>query len=256
MTFQAEYPAAIVVEAANYGYGTPNRPKTWCFHTPEEEADDDPQTPGYIAGTTRNASYTYFASYLGFIFQLTPEREGAYANALIGMPAPSWSDGTNLNLQTLSLSFEGYAHNIHLTMLRGGPQWNAAVDLVAHRTKALGLNRDWAVQHKDVSNQRSDCGQFDQAAFIADVKAKMQEDNMALQQTVEAHQEILDNLWDRMEGMEQARDSLVADVAQHRQWLDGHRDTIVGLRDRIKTLENEPGRSKHEHDYQGKTSEA
>ena len=176
MTFQADYPGAIVVEAANYGYATKNRSKTWGFHTPEEESDDDPQTPGYIAGTKRNVSYTYFASTLGFIFQLVPESEGAYAHALNGKPAPAWSDGTNLNLQSFSLSFEGYAPTIHQTMPRGGPQWKAAVSLVAHRTKALGLNLDIAFQHKDVSIQRSDCGQWDQAAFIADVKAEMEDD--------------------------------------------------------------------------------
>ena len=176
MTFKPDYPGAIVVEAANYGYGTPNRPVTWCFHTPEEPADDYPSTPEYLATTDRDASYTYFVSYLAFVFQLVPEAEGAYANALEGKPAPPWSDGSNLNLQTLSLSFEGYAATIHQTMPQGCSQWRAGVDLVAHRTKALGLKLDWCVGHKDVSIYRGDPGQFDQAAFIADVKAKMQEE--------------------------------------------------------------------------------
>lgn len=184
MTFPSDYPGAIVVEAANYGYATKNRPKRFGFHTPEEKADDDPQTPGYLAGTTRDASYTYFVSTLGFIFQLVPESEGAYAHALSGKLPPYWSDGTNLNLQSLSLSFEGYAATIHQTMPRGGPQWNASVDLVAHRTKALGLDIDESFQHKDVSTQRGDCGQWDQAAFIADVKAKM-EDKMTDEQMTE-----------------------------------------------------------------------
>lgn len=171
---RADYPGAIVVEAAQYGYGVPNRPKRWGFHTPEEPADSYPSTPEYLATTDRDASYTYFASYLGFIFQLVPESEGAYAHGLDGKPAPSWSDGTNLNLQSFSLSFEGHAATIHKTMPRGGPQWNAAVRLVAHRTMALGLGLDSSFQHKDVSIYRSDCGQWDQAAFIADVKAKME----------------------------------------------------------------------------------
>ena len=165
-----------MVEAANYGYGVPNRPKTWGFHTPEEPADSYPSTPEYLSTTDRDASYNYFVSYLGFIFQLVPESEGAYAHGLDGKPAPSWSDGTNLNLQSFSLSFEGHAATIHQTMLRGGPQWKAGVQLVAHRTKALGLNLDIAFQHKDVSIYRSDCGQWDQAAFIADVKAEMEDD--------------------------------------------------------------------------------
>lgn len=179
--FLPDYPGAIVVEAANYGYPTKtsrnNRPKTWGFHTPEEPADAYPSTPDYLAGTHRNASYTYFDSYLGFIFQLVPESEGAYAHGLEGKPEPDWSDGTNLNLQSFSLSFEGYTNTIHQTLLRGSPQWNAGVNLVAHRTKALGLNLDIAFQHKEVSDQRGDCGQWDQAAFIADVKAKLEEDD-------------------------------------------------------------------------------
>jgi len=109
----ADYPAAIVVEAARYGYGVPNKPVTWGFHTPEEPADSYPSTPEYLRTTDRDASYTYFDSYLGFIFQLVPEDEGAYAHGLEGKPEPSWSDGTNLNLQSFSLSFEGYAATIH-----------------------------------------------------------------------------------------------------------------------------------------------
>ena len=173
---RANYPGAIVVEAAQYGYATKNRPKRWGFHTPEEPADTHPSTPEYLAVTDRDASYTYFVSYLAFVFQLVPESEGAYAHGLDGKPEPSWSDGTNLNLQSFSLSFEGYAATIHRTMPRGSPQWNAAVKLVAHRTKALGLNLDESFQHKDVSIYRADCGQWDQAAFIADVKAEMEDD--------------------------------------------------------------------------------
>jgi hypothetical protein len=182
MTFQADYPGAIVVEAANYGYtqgaySLGNQPVTWCFHTPEEPADSHPSTPDYLATTDRDASYTYFVSYLGFVFQLVPEDEGAYGNALEGKPAPHWSDGSNLNLQTLSVSFEGYTSTIHQTMPRGCPQWNAGVNLVAHRTLALRLHLDWAIQHKDVSIHRGDCGQWDQGAFLTDVVAKMQEDD-------------------------------------------------------------------------------
>ncbi len=190
MTWLADYPGAIVVPSAHYGYTTPNNPKTWGFHTPEEPADSYPSTPEYLAATDRDVSYTYFVSYLGFVFQLVPESEGAYAHGLDGKPAPSWSDGTNLNLQSLSLSLEGRAATIHQTMLRSGPQWKASVQLVAHRTKALGLSLDWAFQHKDVSVYRNDCGQWDQAAFIVDVKAEMEDDmtDAQMQQILDAMQ--------------------------------------------------------------------
>jgi hypothetical protein len=179
MAFSSDYPGAIVVEAKNYGYGAHvNAPRGFCFHCPEETADDDPQTPRYLAGTTRLASYHYFVSYLGFVFQLVPEREGAYANYVTGKPYPSWANSAvNLNLQTISVSFEGFAHNIHLTMKRGGPQWKAGVALVAHRSEALGVT-NWT-RHKDVSSQRSDPGQLDMALFMRDVEDAMSKAQVA-----------------------------------------------------------------------------
>jgi len=185
MTFRADYPGAIVVEAKNYGYIVNNNPKGFVYHTPEEDADDDPQTPGYLAGTTRNASYTYFVSFLGFVFQLVPERHGAYANAVVAKPYPSWANPTlpppadNLNLQCISISFEGHAATIHRTMVRGGSQWNAGVALVAHRAKRLRINPDNWARHADVSIARSDPGSLDLVTFTLDVKAKM-EDSMPL----------------------------------------------------------------------------
>ncbi len=183
MSFPSDYPGAIVVEAANYGYGSrKNNPKGWIYHTPEEIADADPTTPRYLAGTTRLASYTYFvSSWLALVFQLVPEHEGAYANYVNGKPYPSWADpSVNLNLQGISVSFEGMAATIHLTMPRGGPQWTAGVDLVAHRAKALNIDPDSWARHSDVSVDRGDPGQLDIDAFTADVKAKIEEDDMKL----------------------------------------------------------------------------
>lgn len=181
----AGYPGAIVVEAANYGYkgiyaDYLNRPRAWCLHTPEEVADSDPQTPYYFHNTTRDASTTYFVSYLGFVFQCVPESEGAYANAVEGKPYPVWADSRiNLNLQTLSVEIEGFASSIHQTMPRGSPQWKALVALMAHRCQALNIPPGRAFGHYAVSIYRSDPGQLNIPLLIADVIAKMEED-MAL----------------------------------------------------------------------------
>ena len=91
MAFSGDYPGAIVVQARNYGYivngkHLTNTPKAWCLHTPEEPPDNVPSTPYYFAGTDRDASTTYFVSYLGLVFQCVPESEGAYANAVEGKP--------------------------------------------------------------------------------------------------------------------------------------------------------------------------
>ena len=113
MVFTEDYPGAIVVEAANYGYkGGPNgyltnEPKAWCLHTPEEPADDIPSTPYYFETTNRLSSTHYFVSYLGFVFQMVPEIHGAYANGVQGKSYPSWANSSrNLNLQTLSIEIE------------------------------------------------------------------------------------------------------------------------------------------------------
>ena len=175
------------MEAKNYGYIINNNPKGFVYHTPEEAADDDPQTPGYLANTTRNASYTYFVSFLGFVFQLVPERHGVYANFVNGKPYPSWAEpnlpppADNLNLQSISISFEGHAASIHRTMVRGQSQWNAGVNLVAHRAKTLRISPDNWARHADVSIARSDPGSLDLVTFTLDVKEKMQpqqEDNV------------------------------------------------------------------------------
>lgn len=173
MTFQADFAGAIVVEAATYGYSQKNRPKAIGLHTPEEKPDDYPGTPYYFHNLTdRQASTTYFAAWTGLIFQMVPEDEGAYGNAIEGKPPPPWSDGTNLNLQTISIEIEGYAASIHQTMPRGSPQWVSLVRLMAdicHRRPAVNI--DWTFGHYLVSIYRSDPGQLDIGALVADVKA-------------------------------------------------------------------------------------
>jgi len=175
MTFQPDYPSAIVVEAAQYGYpkgAHNNQPRAVCLHTPEEVADSEPQTPYYFHNTTRDASTTYFVSYLGFVFQMVPESEGAYGNAVEGKPYPAWADSTvNLNLQTLSVEIEGYAATIHQTMPRGSPQWKALVALIAHRCKARNIPPGRTFGHYAVSIYRSDPGQLNIPLLVTDVIA-------------------------------------------------------------------------------------
>ena len=116
-----------------------------------------------------------------------PERHGAYANVVVNKPYPTWAEpnllspADNLNLQCISISFEGHAATIHRTMVRGGPQWIAGVNLVAHRSKVLRISPDNWARHADVSIARSDPGSLDLVQFTLDVKAKMQpqqEDDM------------------------------------------------------------------------------
>jgi len=180
MAFQPDYPGAIVVQARNYGYVVggkhlTNNPKAFCLHTPEEPPDNVPATPYYFASTDRDASTTYFVSYLGFVFQMVPESEGAYGNAVEGKPYPAWANSAvNLNLQTLSVEIEGYAATIHQTMPRGSPQWKALVNLMAHRCKALNIPPGRTFGHYEVSVYRSDPGQLNIPQVVADVITAMQ----------------------------------------------------------------------------------
>ena len=177
MSWLADYPGAIVVPARWFGYGQPNRPKAWALHTPEEPADDHMGTPYYLQTTDRQASAHYFVSFHGFVCQLVPESEGAYANAVEGKTYPVWADSKiNLNLQTLSIEIEGMAATIHQTMPRNSAQWNALVNLMAHRCKALNIPPGRTFPHKDVSIYRSDPGQLNIPLLVTDVIAAMEDE--------------------------------------------------------------------------------
>ncbi len=193
MLFVADFKGAIVIEAAQYGYGgkpgTFNHARAIGLHTPEEEPDDYPATVHYFHNLyNRNASTTYFvAAQLHYnavtgkftrIFQMVPERAGAYGNAVEGKPYPDWADpNVNLNLQTYSIEIEGYAHNIHLTMSRGSDQWNATAVLLADIGRRRSrINLDRTFPHSLVSNRRTDPGRLDIAALVADAKALNEEE--------------------------------------------------------------------------------
>src|SRR3990167_6758243 len=84
--------------------GSPNNPKGWVLHTPEEPADGYPGTPIWFAQEHpgQEGSTTYFVSYLGFVYQCVPEAVAAIANGVLGKPYPLWADSwQSLNRQIL-----------------------------------------------------------------------------------------------------------------------------------------------------------
>lgn len=174
MVFIADFPGAIVVEAATYGYngkpGLLNIPRGIGIHTPEEAPDDYPATPYYFHNlTNRQASTTFFVSYLGFVFQCVPVKSGAYGNALEGKPSPIWATSDNLNLQSISIEVEGFASSIHITMPRGSAQWVSLVRLVAWCCKTYNIPTSNIFGHYEVSIFRSDPGQMNLSALAEDV---------------------------------------------------------------------------------------
>jgi len=157
----------------NHG-GVENKPKALFVHTPEEPADNNEYTPIYFSGANREGSTHYYADDDGDYYQLVPERCAAIANGLKGKPLPVWADpNTSLNWQTLSVEIEGYAADIHLTCLRGGPQWAAIVRWIVDRCTRWGIPIDRAhvMGHYQVADNRTDPGKLDIDAIVADAQA-------------------------------------------------------------------------------------
>ena len=161
MTFQPDYALAVAWPAhpSNFGYaGKRNDPRAFVIHTPEEPADPHGGTPLLFAQPNRQASTHYFVTLAGGVYQMVPESEGAWANAVQGKRYPPWADHRiNLNLQTLSVEVEGYGSTIDETMPIGSPQWNSLAALVYDRCKAHRIRRDRAhiIGHYEVSALRT-----------------------------------------------------------------------------------------------------
>lgn len=176
-----DYPGAIDVPAhptniywpENHG-GVSNQPKGWVLHTPEEPADNYESTPVYFQNPNIQASTHYYLDNDGDVYQMVPERCAAIANGVIGKPYPSWANpNISLNWQSLNVEIEGYGHSIHLTMLRGSPQWQGLLKLIKHRAAAYGipLDREHIIGHYQVANNRVDPGaQFPWDALIEDLQ--------------------------------------------------------------------------------------
>lgn len=178
--FPPDYPSAIVFPAHEDNaynpdaHGSPNRPRAFVIHTPEEPADNYPGTPHWFAQYHPNqrGSTHYFVATNGDVYQCVPERWGAIANGQDGKPLPAWADkGTSLNWQTLSVEVEGYAASIQNTL--NAAQFDSLVRLVRHRCLHYGipLGRDRIIGHYEVSINRTDPGAgFPWARFVEAVK--------------------------------------------------------------------------------------
>lgn len=179
----SDYPGAIDYPAhptnfylpENHG-GVPNKPRGWVLHTPEEPSDNYESTPVYFsqAHPGAEASTHYYLDNDGDVYQMVPERCAAIANGVIGKPYPAWANpNTSLNWQSLNVEIEGYGHSIHLTMLRGGPQWQGLLKLIKHRAAAYGFPADrvHTIGHYQVASNRSDPGPlFPWDALIEDLQ--------------------------------------------------------------------------------------
>ena len=189
--FVPDIPGSLVVPAHedNVRPGD-NHPKVNCFHTPEEPVDNIEVTPYYFSRqiwveingvlVQFRASTHNYADSDGDLFQMVPERYGAIANGVTrdrSYPADT-NPSISLNLQSRSIEIEGYARNIHLTCVRGNPQWKGVVrwTLAGYQLHGIPLDRAHNIHHKEVANNRSDAGLLDIDGIIEDASILLEKE--------------------------------------------------------------------------------
>jgi len=140
-------------------------PIAFVWHEPQEDSDDNEQTPRYFAQyhPLTPGSTTYYSDSDGDQYQCVPLARAPVANGLKGRPMPRFNDGGpefgafSLNQQSHSSEVEGRSHTIHLTMTNA--QYDGCVDLAAlsmimydwpRNPKRVGL------AHGDLATDRSD----------------------------------------------------------------------------------------------------
>lgn len=183
MTFTPDVPLDLVAphdvivvpaHATNFGYSTRNIPRALVFHTPEEDVDDIEFTPYYFARDLsdegRQASTNYYGDSDGDLFQMVPDREGAYGNGVpwarrhwkgeAGLMPPWNSGGGNYNLRTLSIEIEGRARAMHKTFRVDGEQWQTVVKWAAFKCRQynIPINRARLVGHEELDTWKRDPG--------------------------------------------------------------------------------------------------
>ena len=161
--FTPDIPNSIVVPAheTNVIHHV-NKPRALVLHTPEEPADDYESTPPYFQRRNLGASTHYYQDNDGDLYQMVPERLGALANGLRGMPRPRWALAVpnSLNLQTLSIEIEGYAAGMRRTCRPGSRQWIGTRNWIISCCLRHDIPTDRAhvMRHDELANNRSDPG--------------------------------------------------------------------------------------------------
>lgn len=175
----------LVVPAhpSNYGgYGASNEPRALVLHTPEEDADDNEVTPRWFQNPDAHASTHYYADSDGDLYQMVPDKEGAYAQGVKtsqrtwkGQPGkyPPWAVGVSNNLRALSIEIEGRAK----TFKWGPRQRQTVVAWIAYKANQykIPLDRTHIVGHEELASHKRDpgiaYGTFDIDQLVADARA-------------------------------------------------------------------------------------
>ena len=169
----------VPAHATNIITSRRNVPKVNVYHTPQEPVDDIEVTPSYFQRPNLGASTHYYDDSDGDLYQMVDEDDGALANGVLGRPYPADTDPSySLNYQSRSIEIEGYAATIHLTCLRGSPQWLTAVRfcLAGHLMDGIPLDRAHNIGHYEVSEERGDPGLLDLDAIVEDARRMLEDD--------------------------------------------------------------------------------
>jgi N-acetyl-anhydromuramyl-L-alanine amidase AmpD len=178
MSFEPEYPGAIVIPAheSNYGYSTYTAAyRAFTVHTPEEPADDWETTPNWFQDPAANASTIFYLDNDGDVIQMVPFKKMAWAQGAkvadrrwkdkLGI-LPPWSTTRNLNAHSISCEVEGYAATIHRTMPIGGIQWKELIKLIKWcsvpraelNIEGYPLTREFVHGHDEINTKKRDPG--------------------------------------------------------------------------------------------------
>lgn len=159
-------------------------PRALVLHTPEEEADENEQTPLYFATIGVRRSTHYYADNDGDLYQMVSDKDAAWGQGthagnrtwkgrLAGYP--TWNPGhLNNNLITLGLEIEGRAATIGSTITP--EQFETVAKWIAYKCWQYEIPCDYAhvVRHSDLAADKTDPGSLPVDALIRRARDLMQ----------------------------------------------------------------------------------
>ena len=165
--------------------GAPRRYVAICYHTPEEDWDNNEVTPAWFENPQANASTHYYADSDGDLYQMVRDADFAWAQGVrrsdLILPRPSWwrDQYVSYNTCMLSIEIEGYAHDIGNTFTPGSRQfesvaaWSAYVCTKYH----IAIDREHHVGHSELTRRKSDPGvNFPWQALLSRVRELASDD--------------------------------------------------------------------------------
>ena len=171
----------------NYGYkhanGSPVNctPRAFCWHTPEETADDNEVTPRWFQNPAARASTHFYADNDGDLYWMVALDVPPYANGVTSSIrtwkgqerawAPWNKEHYNYNWITASCEVEGFGKSMHLSLTKA--QWETCIKLgwwVGNRY-GFPADRIHHFEHREVATNKRDPGTFPTNLLVEEIAA-------------------------------------------------------------------------------------